>query len=110
MTASLNLTWMHKVGTVPEMVKTNLPQLTAAARAVMSEVAAWQSRPLEQVYPVVFFDALCVKIREDAVVRSKAVYLALGSCHLLLQRGHCEAVAGIGWLVADSRSTHQPLA
>jgi len=46
--------------------------------AVMSEVTAWQSRPLETMYPVVFFDALRVKIREDAVVRSKAVYLALG--------------------------------
>jgi len=46
--------------------------------AVMSEVTAWQARPLEAMYPVVFFDALRVKIREDAVVRSKAVYLALG--------------------------------
>ncbi len=46
--------------------------------AVMSEVTAWQSRPLETMYPVVFFDALRVKIREDALVRSKAVYLALG--------------------------------
>jgi putative transposase len=45
---------------------------------VMSEVTAWQTRPLEPMYPVVFFDALRVKIREDAVVRSKAVYLALG--------------------------------
>jgi putative transposase len=45
---------------------------------VMSEVIAWQSRPLESMYPVVFFDALRVKIREDAVVRSKSVYLALG--------------------------------
>jgi transposase-like protein len=39
---------------------------------------AWQSRPLEPVYPVVFFDALRVKIREDAVVRNKAIYLAPG--------------------------------
>ena len=46
--------------------------------AVMAEVTAWQARPLEAMYPVVFFDALRVKIREDAVVRSKAVYLALG--------------------------------
>ncbi len=46
--------------------------------AVMDEVLQWQSRPLEAVYPVVFFDALRVKIREDAVVRNKAVYLALG--------------------------------
>jgi hypothetical protein len=39
---------------------------------------AWQSRPLEPTSPVVFFDALRVKIRDDAVVRNKAVYLALG--------------------------------
>ncbi|RRU08737.1 IS256 family transposase [Stenotrophomonas sp. 278] len=44
----------------------------------MSEVTAWQSRPLESMYPVVFFDALRVKIREEGVVRNKAVYLALG--------------------------------
>ena len=44
----------------------------------MSEVAAWQSRRLEPMYPVAFFDALRVKIREDAFVRNKAVYLALG--------------------------------
>lgn len=45
--------------------------------AVFEEVAAWQTRPLEPMYPVVFFDALRVKIRDEAVVRSKAVYLAL---------------------------------
>lgn len=45
---------------------------------VMAEVTAWQSRPLEPMYPVVFFDALRVKIREDNVVHNKAVYLALG--------------------------------
>jgi putative transposase len=46
---------------------------------VMAEVTAWQSRPLEPMYPVVFFDALRVKIREDAMVRNQAVYLALGA-------------------------------
>jgi transposase-like protein len=45
--------------------------------AVLTEVSAWQARPLEPMYPVVFFDALRVKIRDEAVVRSKAVYLAL---------------------------------
>lgn len=44
---------------------------------VMAEVTAWQSRPLEPMYPVVFFDALRVKIRDDGLVRNKAVYLAL---------------------------------
>ena len=37
-----------------------------------------EARPLEPMYPVIFFDALRVKIREDGVVRNKAVYLALG--------------------------------
>jgi putative transposase len=52
--------------------------ISSVTDAVMAEVGAWQSRPLEPMYPVVFFDALRVKIREDAVVRNKAIYLALG--------------------------------
>ena len=52
--------------------------ISAVTDSVLAEVTAWQSRPLEPVYPVVFFDALRVKIREDNVVRNKAVYLALG--------------------------------
>jgi len=52
--------------------------ISCVTDAVMAEVTAWQSRPLQPMYPVVFFDALRVKIREDAVVRNKAVYLALG--------------------------------
>ncbi len=51
--------------------------ISSVTDAVMSEVTAWQARPLEPKYPVVFFDALRVKIREDAMVRNKAVYLAL---------------------------------
>ena len=52
--------------------------ISSVTDAVMAEVKEWQSRPLEPMYPVVFFDALRVKIREDAVVRNKAIYLALG--------------------------------
>jgi transposase-like protein len=52
--------------------------ISSVTDAVMSEVTAWQTRPLEPLYPVIFFDALRVKIREDAVVRNKAIYLALG--------------------------------
>lgn len=52
--------------------------ISSVTEAVMAEVTAWQSRPLEPIYPVVFFDALRVKIKEDAVVRNKAIYLALG--------------------------------
>ena len=52
--------------------------ISSVTDAVMAEVSAWQARPLEPMYPVVFFDALRVKIKEDAVVRNKAIYLALG--------------------------------
>jgi len=51
--------------------------ISAVTDAVVSEVTAWQSRPLEPMYPVVCFDALRVKIRDEATVRSKAVYFAL---------------------------------
>jgi putative transposase len=52
--------------------------ISSVTDGVLAEVTGWQSRPLEPVYPVVFFDALRVKTREDNVVRNKAVYLALG--------------------------------
>ena len=52
--------------------------ISSVTDEVMAEVTAWQSRPLEQMYPVVFFDALRVKIRDEGVVRNKAIYLALG--------------------------------
>ena len=52
--------------------------ISSVTEAVMAEVTAWQSRPLEPLYPVVFFDALRVKIKEDGVVRNRAIYLALG--------------------------------
>jgi putative transposase len=46
--------------------------------AVWDEIQAWQSRPLEPLYPVVYLDALVVKIRDEGVVRNKSVYLAIG--------------------------------
>ena len=46
--------------------------------AVIEEVKAWQSWPLDPIYPVIFFDALRVKIRDEGAVRNKAVYLAIG--------------------------------
>jgi len=62
---------MYATEVTPEFIST-------VTDAVLSEVTTWQSRPLETMYPVIFFDALRVKIREDNVVRNKAVYLALG--------------------------------
>ena len=61
---------MYGVDVSPDLIST-------VTDAVVAEVTAWQARPLEPMYPVVFFDALRVKIRDEAVVRSKAVYLAL---------------------------------
>ncbi|MDN7927383.1 IS256 family transposase [Burkholderia vietnamiensis] len=52
--------------------------ISSVTDEVMAEALSWQSRPLETMYPVVFFDALRVKIRDDGVVSNKAVYLALG--------------------------------
>ena len=45
--------------------------------AVLEEVKEWQNRPLDAVYPVVFFDALRVKVRDEGLVKNKAVYVAL---------------------------------
>src|SRR3954471_13786568 len=52
--------------------------ISAVTEAVLEEVAAWQARPLEAVYPLIFFDALRVKIRDEGLVRNKAVHIALG--------------------------------
>jgi putative transposase len=47
--------------------------------AVLADVQAWRTRPLERVYPIVWFDALHVKVREDRSVRTRACYLAIGA-------------------------------
>ena len=46
--------------------------------AILADVEAWRTRPLDEVYPIVYFDALRVKVREDRSVRNLACYLALG--------------------------------
>jgi putative transposase len=60
--------------------------------AVLEDVAAWRTRPLEAVYPIVYFDALQVKVTEDRSVRNRACYLALG----VTLEGERE-VLGIWW-------------
>lgn len=52
--------------------------ISAVTDAVLEEVAEGQNRPLDAVYPLVFFDAIRVKIRDEGFVRNKAVYIALG--------------------------------
>ena len=62
---------LYQIGIAPDLIST-------VTDAVLEEVTAWQQRPLEPCYPVVFFDCLRVKIRDEGAVRSKAVYVALG--------------------------------
>ena len=52
--------------------------ISAVTNAVLDEVTEWQNRPLDICYPIVFFDCLRVKIRDEGFVRNKAVYIALG--------------------------------
>ena len=52
--------------------------ISTVTDAVLEEVAAWQQRPLDPAYPLVFFDAIRVKIRDEGMVRSKAIHIALG--------------------------------
>jgi len=62
---------IYAVDVSPDLIST-------VTDAIVEEITAWQARPLDRVYAVVFFDALRVKIRDEGTVRSKAVYLALG--------------------------------
>jgi hypothetical protein len=66
-----HLEQLYQVEVSPAMIST-------VTDAVLAEVTAWQQRPLDRLYPVVIFDALRVKIRDEGIVRNKAVYLALG--------------------------------
>src|SRR5216683_2323281 len=52
--------------------------ISNVTEAVMEEVKSWQNRPLDSVYPIVYLDALVVKIRETGHVRNKAIYVAMG--------------------------------
>ncbi len=52
--------------------------VSAVTDAVLEEVTEWQKRPLEALYPLIFFDAIRIKVRDEGTVRNKAVYVALG--------------------------------
>ncbi len=52
--------------------------ISSVTDAVIEDAKAWQTRPLEALYPIIYLDCIHVKVRESGVVRPKAVYLALG--------------------------------
>jgi len=62
---------LYGVDVSPDLIST-------VTDAILDEVAAWQARPLEPVYPLVFFDAIRVKIRDEGLVSNKAIHVALG--------------------------------
>jgi putative transposase len=59
-------------------VEVSAALISNVTEAVMEEVKTWQSRPLEAVYPIVYLDALYVKIREAGHIRNRAIYVAIG--------------------------------
>jgi putative transposase len=56
--------------------------------AVLEEVRAWQSRPLDPLYPIVYLDALVIKMRDNGQVQNRAVYVAIG----ITMEGHKEVL------------------
>ena len=73
-------------------VEVSADLISTVTDSVLEDVLEWQNRPLEPMYPVVFFDALRVKIRDEGSVKNKAVYLALG-----IQRDGTKDVLGL-WI------------
>ena len=59
-------------------VKVGRDLISRVTDAVMDDVREWQQRPLDDVYPVLFLDALVLKVREGGTVQRRACYLALG--------------------------------
>jgi putative transposase len=62
---------MYQVEVSPSLI-------SSVTDAVVEEVKAWQNRPLDALYPILYLDALQVKVRDGAHIRNKAIYLAIG--------------------------------
>jgi putative transposase len=60
-----------------EIVEVSPALISTVTDAVIDEVRSWQSRPLESLYPIVYLDALYVKIRDNGQVQNRAIYLAI---------------------------------
>lgn len=59
-------------------VEVSATLISTVTNEVIEEVKSWQCRPLDKLYPIVYFDALMIKVKEDKRVINKAFYLALG--------------------------------
>ncbi|SEQ26734.1 Transposase (or an inactivated derivative) [Amphritea atlantica] len=74
------MTTREIVATFKEMYDADVSAslISKVTDAVLEQVIEWQSRPLDEVYPIVYLDCIVIKIRQDKQVINKAVYLALG--------------------------------
>lgn len=80
--------WLYGCGTTTREIQAHLQELygvevspaliSRVTDAVLEEVRAWQNRPLDPIWPIVYLDAIHLKIRTDGRVQSRAVYVALG--------------------------------
>lgn len=52
--------------------------ISTVTDSVVEEVRAWQTRPLDQIYPIVYLDAIRIKVRQNAQIVNKAIYMAIG--------------------------------
>lgn len=77
---SKGMTTREIVATFKEMYDADVSAslISKVTNAVLEQIIEWQSRPLDEVYPIVYLDCIVVKIRQDKQVINKAVYLALG--------------------------------
>jgi len=65
-------------GHLEEWIEVGPALISDITDAVLEQAKAWQSRSLEAVYPMIFLDALFVKMRHEGRVENRAVYMALG--------------------------------
>ena len=74
------MTTREIVATFKEMYDADVSPalISKVTDSVLEQVIEWQSRPLEEIYPIVYLDCIVVKVRQDKQVINKAVYLALG--------------------------------
>ncbi|KAB1507012.1 IS256 family transposase, partial [Photobacterium damselae] len=74
------MTTREIVATFKEMYDADVSPtlISKVTDSVLEQVIEWQSRPLDEVYPIVYLDCIVIKVRQDKQVINKAVYLALG--------------------------------
>ena len=89
-------------------VKVGRDLISRVTDAVMEDARAWQTRPLDDVYPVVFLDALVLKIRDGGSVQRKACYLALGDHDRRRPRGARHVVPGQRGREVLDAGAHRP--